>query len=287
MARIVASMPNDATTQQGYAEDVVAAVLALAADRRAGAPAWLIGLSGLQGSGKSTLAAQLVAAAQRDGIAALAMSIDDFYFGRAARRQLARTIHPLLRTRGVPGTHDVKLLLATLDALRAARPRQPARVPSFDKGLDTRVPPSRWRRVARAPDLVILEGWCIGVPPQTLAALRRPLNELERREDAGAVWRTWVNAQLERHYAKLWLRLDRLVMLQAPGFDVVTRWRDQQEQALRARKAPRALSAAALHRFLMHYERLSRQALKTLPARADLRVVLDADRRVRRIAGTR
>jgi D-glycerate 3-kinase len=54
---------------------------------------------------------------------------------------------------------------------------------------------------------------------------------------------------------------------------------------LRKRRAPHALTPAALQRFLMHYERLSRHALQTLPALADLRVVLDAQRRVRRIVG--
>jgi D-glycerate 3-kinase len=271
-------MRND-STQAGYADAVVAAVIELAL-RDAGPRPTLLGLSGLQGSGKSTLAAQLVGAAQRQGVAALTMSIDDFYFGRAARLRLARTVHPLLATRGVPGTHDVDLLQRTLDALAVATPEQPARVPRFDKGRDTRLPPSSWRHIPRVPSLIVLEGWCIGVPPQSVAALRRPVNALERNEDAGAHWRGWVNGQLAQHYTPLWQRLDRLVMLQAPDYDIVRRWRDEQERALRLRNAPRALSPAALRRFLMHYERLSRQALKTLPALAHLRVVLDAKRRV-------
>jgi D-glycerate 3-kinase len=274
-------MRND-ITQAGYADAIVAAVLELALRDARPRPA-LLGLSGLQGSGKSTLAAQLVVAAQRRGIAALAMSIDDFYLGRAARLRLARIVHPLLATRGVPGTHDVDLLQRTLDALAIASPEQPARVPRFDKGRDTRLPPSLWRRVSLVPSLVVLEGWCIGVPPQSAAALRRPVNALERDEDAGARWRGWVNEQLAQHYVPLWRRLDRLVMLQAPDYDIVRRWRDEQERALRLRRAPRALTPAALRRFLMHYERLSRQALKTLPTLADLRIVLDSKRRVRKL----
>jgi D-glycerate 3-kinase len=278
-------MPHDAITQDRYPDAIVHAVLD--ALTRAELRPWLIGLSGLQGSGKSTLAAQLVELAARRGIAALALSIDDFYFGRAARQRLARDVHPLLATRGVPGTHDIELLHGTLDALRAATPRRPARVPRFDKGLDTRVAPSRWHRVARMPELVILEGWCIGVPPQDSAALLRPVNQLEHDEDRDALWRNWVNAQLARHYVPLWQRLDRLIMLQAPDYAVVARWRDEQERALRRRNAPRALTPTALKRFLMHYERLSRHALKALPARADLRIVLDEDRRVRRLVKSR
>jgi D-glycerate 3-kinase len=272
-------MRNDAITHAGYPDAVVATVVAHAID----AGAWLIGLSGLQGSGKSTLSAQLVAATKRDGVSALALSIDDFYLGRAARARLARDVHPLLATRGVPGTHDVGLLLQTLADLRAASVRRPARVPRFDKGRDTRLPPSRWRHIAQPPRLVVLEGWCIGVPPQSAAALRAPVNGLERDEDRGALWRTWVNAQLSHAYVPLWRRLDRLVMLQAPDYAIVRRWRDEQERALRRRQAPRALSPAALRRFLMHYERLSRQALKTLPRLADLRIVLDENRRVRKL----
>lgn len=278
-------MPHDAITQRRYPNAIVHAVLdalTLSEPRP-----WLIGLSGLQGSGKSTLAAQLVELAARRGTFVLALSIDDFYFGRAARQRLAREVHPLLATRGVPGTHDVDLLHDTLDALSRATARRPARVPRFDKGLDTRVAPSRWRPIARVPELVILEGWCIGVPPQGAAALARPVNRLERDEDADALWRNWVNGQLTQRYMPLWQRLDRLVMLQAPAYAIVARWRDEQERALRRRKAPRALSPAALRRFLMHYERLSRQALNTLPPRADVRVVLDPDRRVRRLEKTR
>jgi D-glycerate 3-kinase len=275
-------MRDDAITRGGYADAVVAAVLGLATRGKQGRP-WLIGLSGLQGSGKSTLAAQLVAAARRERIDALAMSIDDFYLGHGARLRLARDVHPLLATRGVPGTHDVRLLVDTLDALQRARADRPASVPRFDKGRDTRLPPSRWRRIARRPDLVILEGWCVGVPRQASTVLQRPHNRLERVEDADARWRTWVNTQLSLCYVPLWQQLDRLILLQAPSFAVVMRWRDEQERALRARHAPRAMSPAALRRFLMYYERLSRHALRTLPATADLRIVLDTSRRVQRL----
>ena len=273
-------MKRDASTSKGYPEAVVDAVLALAAPR--GRPC-LIAISGLQGSGKSTLAAQLVTAAGRRGDFALALSIDDFYFSRSDRRRLARSVHPLLATRGVPGTHDVGLLMHALDALGRATTDRAARLPRFDKGRDTRIAPSRWRRVTRSPALVVLEGWCVGVPPQRAPELRRPINMLERDEDPDALWRTWVNDQLHERYVALWRRLDRLVLLQAPSYAVVTRWRDEQELALRRRRAPRALSPEALRRFLMHYERLSRHALRELPARSDLRVVLDARRRVRRI----
>lgn len=240
-----------------------------------------MGLSGLQGSGKSTLATQLSAALTKQGIATLAMSLDDFYFGRRERQRLARTVHPLLVTRGVPGTHDLVLLNRTIDDLQRASRQRSTLVPRFDKGRDTRMPPAHWRRIAQAPRLILLEGWCVGVPAQTPTQLQRPCNALERDEDRSGIWRLYVNAQLAADYADLWRRLDALMLLQAPAIDVVWRWRDEQEQALRRAHAPQAMTPAALRRFIMHYERISRQALRELPMRAGIRLLLDGNRRAR------
>ena len=263
----------------GFPRKVVDAVMAVieARLRRRRAPL-LAGLSGVQGSGKSTLAAQLVHDARARGINAIAMSIDDFYFGRRARQKIARDVHPLLATRGVPGTHDIELLERTLDALSRASAPRPASLPRFDKGRDTRAPPSRWSLVTQAPQLIVLEGWCVAIDAQNERALLRPINALERRHDADRRWRTHVNAQLRGPYARIWRRFDLLVLLQAPGFDIVARWRDEQERVLRRRHARHALTSADVTRFVEHFERLSRHALRTLPGKADLTIVLDEKR---------
>lgn len=281
-------MRSDASTQVGYDPTVIAATLdwLLAGLRSRRRAASLVGLSGLQGSGKSTFARQLGVAANARGVTTQVLAIDDFYFGRRERARLARDVHPLLMTRGVPGTHDLDLLQRTLDDLACASARTPVRIPRFDKGRDTRLPPSRWRAIDTPPRLVLLEGWCVGVPAQTAHALVRPLNALERDEDRDGRWRCWVNAQLADQYERLWRRLDRLIVLEAPDFAVVSRWRDEQERAVRVRGAPHAMDRAGLRRFVMHYERLSRHALRALPAQADLRIVLGDDRSVRRVVAS-
>ncbi|HMM68469.1 MAG TPA: kinase [Dokdonella sp.] len=274
-------MRRNASTQRGFGPDVVEAVFrhlhARGADSR---KPLLIGLSALQGSGKSTFAAQLVAVANRCGISALALSIDDFYYGRRQRNTLAREVHPLLAVRGVPGTHDIGLLARTLDALAVAQPRAPACLPRFDKGRDTRLPPSRWRRITRRPQWIVLEGWCVALQAQQPAQLCKAVNRLERDDDADGRWRGFVNARLAGEYACLWRRIDRLLVLQAPGFEVVGRWRDEQEQVLRRRGAARAMSREGIRRFIEYTERLSRHALATLPRRADLLLELDVNRDV-------
>ena len=276
-------MRRDASTRAGYDRATVDALLDALLPCLPARRAALVGLSGLQASGKSTLAAQLAASARERGVATEVLALDDFYLGRRDRAALARDVHPLLATRGVPGTHDAALLAETVKALEAASPRRPARIPRFDKGSDTRLPPSRWRHVTSPPRLILLEGWCIGVPAESARALARAVNSLERTEDADAHWRTWVNARLVDEYTALWRELDALILLAAPSFEIVSRWRNEPERALRKRGAPRAMSRATLRRFLMHYERLSRHALRTLPALADIVVTLDASRRVEEI----
>lgn len=201
-----------------YPESLVADLLAaLLQDIRQHEPPWLVGLSGLQGSGKSTLAHQLVARARRSGLSAIALSLDDFYLLRRERQQLAREVHPLFATRGVPGTHDLDLIARTLAALARATARSPARLPRFDKGRDTRVPPSRWRRLTHAPHLIVFEGWCMGVPHQSQRALTQPRNALEACDDADGRWRRHVNSRLAGDYAQLWKKLHLLILLQAPS----------------------------------------------------------------------
>lgn len=281
-------MARNASTRLGYADAIIdtlldAAIAGMGARSSAANSPWLVGLSGLQGSGKSTLASQLVTHADARGIGAQILSLDDFYLGLRARACLARSIHPLLATRGVPGTHDIDLLLRSLRDLAHASERTPAALPRFDKGHDTRLPPSRWRQVTKRPRLILLEGWCVGVPAQSTRALVRPLNALERDEDRDGRWRRWVNTQLADTYVNLWKKIDALILLQAPSFALVSQWRDEQERALRLRRAPHAMDAATLARFLLHYERLSRHALRELPARADVRVELRTDRSVGRL----
>lgn len=239
------------------------------------------GIAGLQGSGKSTLATQLVRRAARRGLRAVALSLDDVYLGRLGRAALARSVHPLFSTRGPPGTHDLPLALATLDALRAGRPTT---LPRFDKLTDRRLPPSRWRRIGPV-DLTIFEGWCLGVPAEPPEALVAPVNALERDEDPDGRWRTACNAALAHDYPALWARIDRLLFLRPPGFDCVPGWRLEQERVLQAARRPGAgtaagLTAAGVDRFVQHFERISRQALRTLPDIAARTLTLDARRRV-------
>jgi len=255
---------------------VLGAVVDAVADR-IGAPGTaplVLGICGSQGSGKSTLATALARHFEDAGVATAILSIDDIYLTLAEREALARDIHPLLRTRGVPGTHDIALgrnVLAQLDA-GVATP-----LPRFDKAQDDRAPREEWDVSAPDTRLVILEGWCVGARPEAEQALVTPINALERDEDADSRWRTYVNTALGRDYPALFDRIDMLILLAAPSFETVFAWRTQQEHALRTATG-RGMTDEQVTRFVFHYERITRHILAEMPGRADLVIRLAQDR---------
>lgn len=240
---------------------------------------FVLGINGAQGSGKTTLAECLtLILSEGYGCSVVRLSIDDFYKTRAERERLGREVHPLLVTRGVPGTHDVGLGLSVLDAL-TARSGGPIALPRFDKALDDRRPESEWPVVRGPIEIVLFEGWCVGAMPQDEAELVAPLNELERLEDADGTWRRLVNEALKGEYARWFDRLDGLVMLKVPHMACVYEWRSLQEDKLAMRMARagqhRVMDSSGLKRFIMHYERLTRHMLAEMPDRADVTLYLD------------
>ncbi len=285
--RPVIRLPNDPTLvdrrERGCFESLDPALprdwrrlaAALAVRWREAAPA-RVALAGGQGAGKSTLARAIVAACAYFDLRAVATSIDDFYRTRAARQRLGRDVHPLLATRGPPGTHDVGLCESVLDALGRAGE---VAVPVFDKGVDDRA--DRARRVMGPADVALLEGWCVGARPQSADALREPVNGLEAEADADGRWRRHVNDALGGPYARLFAGFDCLIFLRVPSLAAVRRWRLDQEAD---RPPDRRLDADEVERFVAHYERLTRWMQEDLPDRADVLVDLDETHRVRRTA---
>jgi len=266
-----------------YGETVETVALPLArrieTDAAQAAGGLVVGVCGAQASGKSTLTAVVRRLLEQRGLNVALFSLDDIYLTRVERQVLARDVHPLFSVRGVPGTHDVDWGEALLTGLRRAGETF---LPAFDKASDDRKPGAAF---AGPADVVLFEGWCVGAKPQDPAALAEPINELERDQDPQGVWRTYANQALAGPYQALFSRLDLLVMLQAPSFDVVLDWRVEQERKLRERlareggDASRVMSDGQVETFIRHYERLTRWILEEMPRRADIVARLDKYRR--------
>ncbi|MDP6674919.1 MAG: phosphoribulokinase [Gammaproteobacteria bacterium] len=239
----------------------------------------LLGINGAPGTGKSTLADYLkLALTEGEDWHVAALSIDDFYLTKAERRTLGKTVHPLLMTRGVPGTHDLQLLSTCIEQLNNLDTKNILPLPQFDKAQDDRAALGTWPVVAGPIDLIILEGWCVGSAAQTSAALSKPVNQLERDRDPTGKWRQYVNRQLETGYKNLFAKLDYLFFLQAPDFNAVCRWRLEQEEKLAASSAndnSGIMDRTQLTEFMQHYERLTRAGFAALPEIADVILELD------------
>ena len=230
--------------------------------------------------GKSTLSKVLALALKHHHHCRSAiLSIDDLYLTKSERRQLAKMVHPLLATRGVPGTHDVAMGRHLLDQLKN---KQAVSLPVFDKAIDDRAPVDQWVSHPQAVDVILFEGWCVGAVAQHESALARPVNHLEKDEDIDALWRKYANDQLNVAYAGLFKRIDRLVMLKAPDFECVQEWRSTQEDKLRlitdpTRSNHALMSQEQLERFIMHYERITRWMLEEMPERSDCVIELNTE----------
>ena len=236
----------------------------------------MLGLNGAQGTGKSTLARLLARLLERiHGLRAAVLSLDDLYLTAAERAHRAAAIHPLLATRGVPGTHDVDLGIRTIRAFREAKPLA---IPRFDKARDDRAPVSTWPRWEGPCDVVIFEGWCVGARPQRADELQEAINGLERLEDPTGDWRWYVNRELGGAYQALFSEVDVLAMLRPESFEQVYAWREQQEARLReVGDGSEIMTPTAVRRFVMHFERLTRFMWEEMPGRADAVVYLGDD----------
>jgi D-glycerate 3-kinase len=162
----------------------------------------IISVCGPPGTGKSTLAGACVAALEGDRIPALVLSLDDYYLGKDKRLALTRTDHPLFSVRGVPGTHDIDLLVSHLSEL--CRPDHvEISLPLFDKSTDNRMEETRTVASGFSPAYIFVEGWIAGVPPQSGGALLSPVNKLESEQDQDAEWRSMVNSYLYDYFTGL------------------------------------------------------------------------------------
>ncbi len=252
----------------------------------------VVGINGAQGAGKSTLFNLLeVILTDGFGLKVVGFSIDDLYKTHKERVELSDTIHPLLRTRGVPGTHDVALGVEILNSLKNSTDNTVTKIPVFDKSTDDRCEASVWQEWTGPADVIVLEGWCVGADPQSAAALEAPVNSLEAEKDPNGAWRAYVNAQLAGPYRELFSMIDVLIMLKVPSMDAVFEWRSLQEKKLAERvkyiydtRQPtehlRIMDEEQIKCFIQHYERLTQHMLEEMPSRADVTLFLNKNHKI-------
>jgi len=226
----------------------------------------IIGLAGGQGSGKTTISSILTLILQKYfKLNVFKVSIDDFYKTRRDRRLLSKNKHPLLMTRGVPGTHDIDLMLSFFKKIKS-KDFKSLKVPTFNKAIDDRYPKKLWHKIESKPDIIIFEGWCVGARAQTVSQLKKSINSLEKAHDRSTKWRTHVNNQLKTKYKLLFNQLDGLLYLKAKNFNLLREWRLKQERKLwiqaKNKKNLKIMSSVDVISFMQTYQRITQQMFK-------------------------
>ena len=244
-----------------------------------------LGLSGGQGSGKTTISIILKIILKKYFKREIQVSsVDDFYKTLKERKEMSIKIHSLFKTRGVPGTHDMILLKKFFYNLKK-RNLKKFKSPKFDKSTDDRFNKKYWYNIKKKPEIVILEGWCVGAKPQSNVLLKKPINALEKKEDENFIWRKYVNEKLKKEYESLFSKIDHFIFIKIPSFKMVFKWRFLQEKKLRKKlhSNKKIMNFQKIKHFIMFYQRITLQMIKDLSKSASVVMYLKKNHEIKKI----
>ncbi len=246
---------------------------------------YFVGLAGGQGTGKTTISSIIKIILEKYfKKKVFKISIDDFYKTRKERINLSKKIHPMLMTRGVPGTHDIKMML---DFFKKAKNKKfkKLKLPNFNKAIDDRFPKKNWNNIKEKPDIIIFEGWCVGARPEINKTLKKSINSLEKTSDQNLIWRHHVNQQLKTKYKKLYSQLNCMIYLKAKNFSLLQKWRLKQEKKLwlktKNRSSHKIMSKGDVINFMQTYQRITQNMFKNMPKYASIILNLNDNHQIK------
>ena len=245
----------------------------------------IIGLTGGQGSGKSTIS-KILKIILKEGFSldTVIFSIDDFYKTFKERKLMSKKISPLFLTRGVPGTHDINMMLDFFKKSKARKFKN-MKLPNFNKAIDDRFPKNKWNTINKRPDVIIFEGWCVGARAESNKTLKKSINSMEKANDHKLVWRKYVNQQLKTKYKKLYSQLNCMIYLKAKNFTLLQKWRLKQERKLwlKAKKKSKhkIMNKFDVINFMQTYQRITQNMFKNMPKYASIILNLNDNHQIK------
>jgi D-glycerate 3-kinase len=226
------------------------------------------GILGVQGTGKTTMCRVLALILQHLGYRTLSLSLDDLYKTYNERLVLKQQ-DPRLIWRGPPGTHDVELGLSVLEQIRQCQ--SPVAVPRFDKSAYAGAGDRTTPEIVENVDIVLFEGWFVGVRPIDPVAFDTAPPPILTEEDRA--FARDMNRKLHE-YLPLWERLDSLIVLYPTSYHLSLEWRKQAEQQMIA-GGKSGMSESEIEQFVKYFWRalhpeLFIKPLVKLPTSVDL-----------------
>ncbi len=248
---------------------------------------YFVGLAGGQGTGKTTISSLImIILVKYFKLKVFRISIDDFYKTRKERISLSKRVHPMLMTRGVPGTHDVNMMLNFFKKAKSKNFKK-MKLPNFNKAVDDRFIKKLWYRVDQKPDVIIFEGWCVGAKAELVKTLKKPINSMEKVNDKKLIWRKYVNQQLRTKYKDLYSQLNCMVYLKAKNFNMLQKWRLKQEHKLwlKTKKSYshkiKIMSKGEVINFMQTYQRITENMFKKMPKYASIVLNLNNNHQIK------
>ena len=248
---------------------------------------YIVGLSGGQGSGKTTISSIIsIILRKYFKLNVFTISIDDFYKKRKERFLLSKKIHSSLMTRGVPGTHDINMMLDFFKRIKRKEFRS-LKLPKFNKAIDDRYNKKMWYSIKKRPDIIIFEGWCVGAKAEKNNTLKQPINSFEKLRDKKLIWRRYVNKQLQSKYKQLYDQLNCLLYIKANNFSLLRKWRIKQETKLRLKNKRsnrnKIMSNKEVINFMQTYQRVTQNMLKNVPKNASIILNLNTNHQIKSV----
>ena len=244
---------------------------------------YFVGLAGGQGTGKTTISSLIrIILTKYFKLNVFRISIDDFYKTRKERINLSKRVHPMLLTRGVPGTHDINMMLNFFKKSKIKKFKR-FKLPTFNKAIDDRYNKNKWYDLKMKPDVIIFEGWCVGAKSEKNISLKKTINSMEKLKDKKQVWRKYVNNQLKSKYKKLYSQLNCLIYLKAKNFSLLQKWRLKQERKLwvKSKVKSKIMSRGDVLNFMQTYQRITQNMFKKMPKYASIILNLNSNHQIK------
>jgi D-glycerate 3-kinase len=249
---------------------------------------YFVGLAGGQGTGKTTISSLIkIILIKYFKLKVFRISIDDFYKTRKERLSLSNRIHPMLLTRGVPGTHDIKMMLNFFRKVKSKKFKK-LKLPTFNKAIDDRFKKKHWYSLNDKPDVIIFEGWCVGAKSEKNNSLKKTINSMEKAKDQKQIWRKYVNQQLKSEYKNLYSQLNCLIYLKAKNFSLLQKWRLKQERKLwlnsKRKSNLKIMNKEDVINFMQTYQRITQNMFRYMPKYASIILNLNSNHQIKSAA---
>ena len=188
----------------------------------------------------------------------------------------------MLLTRGVPGTHDIGMMLSFFKKVKRKQFKR-LKLPTFNKAIDDRFSKKHWYDLKNKPDVIIFEGWCVGAKSEKNNTLKKTINSMEKAKDQRQIWRKYVNQQLKSKYKNLYSQLNCLIYLKAKNFSLLQKWRLKQERKLwvQSKVKSKIMSREDVLNYMQTYQRITQNMFRNMPKYASVIFNLNSNHQIK------